>query len=81
MGVEIDLGGMTAAYEAKKATDAAAAQAAAATETAKQAAEAKKQADQAAWNLNHPTRYSFAGDTVMTLGMTSTKAKKMLLGE
>lgn len=81
MGFEPDISGVMAAYEKKKTTDAAAAQAAATTEAAKQAAEAKKQADQAAWNLNHPTRYSFAGDTVMTLGMSSTKAKKMLLGE
>ena len=71
------------AWNATKATlPAAKAAAAAADATAlAQATAATKAANEAKWNLNHPTRYAFAGDTVMTLGMDSVYAKKKLLGE
>lgn len=48
---------------------------------AKAASDATKAANQAKWDLNHPVRTAFAGDTIMTLGTDSVYAKKKLLGE
>lgn len=81
MGFGPDIPALLAGAEERKATEAATAEAAAKAQAATAAAEAQKAANQARWNLNHPSRLSFAGDTVMTLGTESVYAKKRLLGE
>ena len=81
MGWGPDIPALLAGAEERKAAEAAAAEATAKAQAATAAAEAQKAANQAQWNLNHPVRNSFAGDTIMTLGTQSQKAKKILLGE
>lgn len=81
MGFGPDIPALLAAADARKADAAKAAEATAQAEAAAAATAATKAANEARWTLNHPTRYSFAGDTVMTLGTESVYAKKKLLGE